>query len=252
MLKLVLPSGWLGLVLASLTAAYMSTISTHLNWGSSYVVNDFYKRFLRPEAPEKELVLVGRISTVIMMVIAGIIALKLSNALQGFQILLQIGAGTGLIFILRWFWWRVNAISELVAMTVSFIVAVSLQLGDFGLQGWQELLLGIGLTTVAWVGTAFLSKPAEMETLKAFCCKINPGGPGWKPVYAAIREEGLTVTGEAVNLPKGILSMVAGCALVYSALIATGYWLYGQSTPAAILTTISVSSLIVIQRLWKS
>ncbi len=251
MLQKVLPAGWLGLVLASLTAAYMSTISTHLNWGSSYVVNDFYKRFVKPDAPEKELVLVGRISTVLMMVVAGFIALQLTNALQAFQILMQIGAGTGLLFILRWFWWRVNAVSELVAMVVSFVVAVLFQTLETGLESWQQLIIGVGITTAAWVCTAFFTKPADGETLKSFCKKTNPGGAGWKPVYAEIESEGGVVEGDAVNLPRGILCMVLGCALVYSALFATGFWLYGQVVPALVLSVVAVVSGIVLFKLWK-
>ena len=119
-----LPKGLIGIVLASLIAAVMSTLSTHLNWGSSYVVNDFYSRFIKPEATDKELVAVGRISTVGLMVLAALLATVLSNALEAFNILLQIGAGTGLIFILRWFWWRINAYTEISAMIVSFIVAI--------------------------------------------------------------------------------------------------------------------------------
>jgi SSS family solute:Na+ symporter len=229
----------------------MSTISTHLNWGSSYVVNDCYKRFVKPDAPEKELVLVGRISTVVMMVVAGFIALQLTNALQAFQILMQIGAGTGLLFILRWFWWRINAICELVAMVVSFVVAVLFQFVDTGLESWQQLIIGVGITTAAWLITALVTKPADEETLKSFCKKTNPGGPGWKRVYAAIESEGGKLEGDAVNLPRGILCMVLGCALVYSALFATGFWLYGQTGPAAILTTVAVVSAIALFKLWE-
>lgn len=250
MLKKVLPPGWLGLVLASLTAAYMSTISTHLNWGSSYVVNDFYKRFIKPGASEKEQVHVGRVSTVVMMVVAGWIALQLTNALQAFQILLQIGAGTGLLFILRWFWWRVNAVSELVAMVVSFFVAVFFQVVDTGLESWQQLLGGVAVTTIAWVAAALLTKPADEQTLKRFCRKINPGGPGWKHIYAAIAAEGGAVEGDAVNLPRGILCMVLGCALVYSALFATGFWLYGQTVPAAVLGLVALGSAAGLWKLW--
>jgi SSS family solute:Na+ symporter len=250
MLQKVLPPGWFGLVLASLTAAYMSTISTHLNWGSSYVVNDFYKRFVKPDAPEKELVLVGRISTVLMMVVAGFMALQLTNALQAFQILMQIGAGTGLLFILRWFWWRINAISELVAMVVSFVVALVFQFVETGLETWQQLICGVGITTVSWITATLLTQPADEETLKSFCKKTNPGGPGWKRVYRAIESEGDPVEGDAVNLPRGILCMVLGCALVYSALFATGFWLYGQTMPAMILTSVSLVSAVTLFRLW--
>jgi Na+/proline symporter len=251
MLQKVLPAGWFGLVLASLTAAYMSTISTHLNWGSSYVVNDFYKRFVKPGAPEKELVLVGRISTVLMMVAAGFIALQLTNALQAFQILMQIGAGTGLLFILRWFWWRVNAISELVAMAVSFVVAVLFQTLETGLESWQQLIIGVGLTTIAWVCAAVFTKPADEETLKLFCKKTNPGGAGWKPVYAAIESEGGTVQGDAVNLPRGILCMVLGCAMVYSALFATGFWLYAETLSAVILSAVAFVSGTAVFKIWR-
>jgi Na+/proline symporter len=250
MLQKVLPAGWLGLVLASLTAAYMSTISTHLNWGSSYVVNDFYKRFAKPDASEKELVLVGRISTVLMMVVAGFIALQLTNALQAFQILMQIGAGTGLLFILRWFWWRINAISELVAMVVSFMVAVVFQMVDLGLESWQQLIIGVGLTTASWITASLLTKPADEETLKSFCRKTNPGGAGWTHIYNAIAAEGGKVEGDAVNLPRGILCMVLGCALVYSALFSTGFWLYGQVLPAVILTFAALVSAVALLKLW--
>lgn len=250
MLQKLLPAGWLGLVLASLTAAYMSTISTHLNWGSSYVVNDFYKRFIKPDASEKELVLVGRISTVVMMACAGFIALQLTNALQAFQILMQIGAGTGLLFILRWFWWRVNAVSELVAMVVSFLIAVGFQVIDNGLESWQQMVLGVGITTVAWIVTALVTKPTDEKTLKEFCQKTNPGGPGWKPVYQAIKSGNETVSGDTVNLPRSILCMVLGCTMVYTALFATGSWLYGQTLMAAVLTVVALGSCGLLFRLW--
>jgi len=142
-----LPHGLLGLVVASLIAAYMSTISTHLNWGSSYIVNDYYKRFIRPDATEKQLVRVGRISTLLLMVATCILATFLENSMQVFNLILQIGAGTGLIFILRWFWWRINAFSEITAMIVSFIVACYFNLihDKIGtpLENWEKLLLGI-------------------------------------------------------------------------------------------------------------
>ncbi len=250
MLQKVLPAGWLGLVLASLTAAYMSTISTHLNWGSSYVVNDFYKRFIKPDAPEKELVLVGRISTVLMMVVAGIIALQLTNALQAFQILMQIGAGTGLLFILRWFWWRINAISELVAMVVSFVIAVVFQMVDTGLENWQQLLIGVTITTVSWIVAALVTKPADEAILKAFCRKTNPGGKGWARIYAAIDAEGGAVQGDTVNIPRGVLCMVIGCMMVYTALFATGFWLYSQVVPALILSLIAMVSAVLLFKLW--
>lgn len=251
MLQKVLPAGWYGLVLASLIAAYVSTISTHLNWGSSYVVNDFYKRFVRPAATERELVSVGRLSTVLMMILAGWIALGLSNALQGFQILMQIGAGTGLLFILRWFWWRVNAVSELVAMIVSFLVALAFHFGSFNMASWQQLLSGVAITTCAWVVTALVSKPANAETLKAFCVKVNPGGPGWAPVYARIHEEGVPIHVDSVNIPRGILCMLTGCMMVYGALLGVGLGLYGQTLPALLLGLLTLVSTFILFKLWQ-
>lgn len=231
-----LPSGWLGLVLVSLMAAYMSTISTHLNWGSSYVVHDFYRRFVRPDAGPRELVFTGRVMTVVMMLLAGALALSLSNALQVFGIMLQIGAGTGLLFILRWFWWRINAYSEITAMVVSFIVALYFQIfhaslfPGFPLAEWVRLLLGVGITTVAWVAVTFLTAPVESKVLLQFYEKIHPGGPGWKPVLAEAARNNYKVQPdtEAINVPTGILHMVIGCAAVYSALFGTGFVLYGQ------------------------
>ena len=249
MLERVLPHGWLGLVVASLLAAYVSTISTHLNWGSSYIVHDFYSRFVRPGASESEQVLAGRVSTVIMMLVAGFFALQLSNALQGFQILLQVGAGTGLLFILRWFWWRINAISEVVAMVVSFVVAVWLQLGDFGLAVWQELLSGIGITTLCWVSTAFATSPADPETLKSFCRHINPGGPGWQHVYDELREDGTLPASEPVNIPRGIVCMMLGCLAVYSVLFSTGFWIYGEVVGGTVLAVTALAASAGIVRL---
>jgi Na+/proline symporter len=250
MLRKVLPAGWLGLVLASLTAAYMSTISTHLNWGSSYVVNDFYKRFIRPDSSEREQVLAGRICTVLMMVIAGLIALCLTNALQAFQILMQIGAGTGLLFILRWFWWRINAICELVAMVVSFVIAVFFQLVDSGMESWQQLLAGVGVTTVSWLATALLTKPADEQTLKAFCVRTNPGGAGWRRIYKVLEAEGLEVQGDAVNIPRGVLRIALGCSMVYAALFSMGFWLYDQPAPATVLSIIAAASAFALVKTW--
>ncbi len=246
MLQRVLPHGWLGLVIASLLAAFVSTISTHLNWGSSYIVHDFYRRFIRPVASERELVMVGRAAIVLMMLVAGLFALQLSNALQGFEIMLQIGAGTGLLFILRWFWWRINALSEVVAMVVSFVVAVTLNLGDFGLESWQELLVGVGISTICWVSAALLAPPADIETLKSFCQRINPGGPGWSAVYRQLAEAGITPADDAVNIPRGILCMLLGCTAVYSVLFATGFYLYGEALNALVLGSIAITAAIGI------
>ncbi|HUH12318.1 MAG TPA: sodium:solute symporter family protein [Longimicrobiales bacterium] len=253
-----LPAGALGLVLASLAAAYMSTISTHLNWGASYVVNDLWARFIDPDADEARLVRVGRITTVSLMVLAAALALWLQNALQAFQILLQIGAGTGLLFILRWFWWRINAYSELAAMVVSFVVALWLELVQprlypgLALSASLKLVLGVSITTIAWLAVTALTRPTEEGTLRGFYRLVRPGGPGWRRVVERARAEGepLPDTGDW-TVPQGILAMVAGTLSIYSALFATGYWLYGRPLGATLLSALSVAGAVYVVRAWK-
>ena len=252
-----LPAGLLGLVVASLVAAYMSTISSHLNWGSSYVVNDWYKRFYKPEATEKEMVTVGRWSTLFLMIFSAFFALQLESALDAFQILLKIGAGTGLIFILRWFWWRINAYSELTAMIVSFLLAVYLdlihtKLGFTEIAEAHKLLISVGLTTLAWVTVTFLTRPTEQGVLISFYKKIKPAAGGWKLVInKAIAANELTNAEVfAGKLPLQILGMVSGCFLVYSALFGTGYFIYGNISQGIMAFVVSGISAMVIFGLW--
>jgi len=251
-----LPAGLMGLVVASLVAAYMSTISTHLNWGASYVVHDVYHRFLRPDASERQLVVVGRLATALLMIGAGLISLWLSNALQAFQILLQIGAGTGLLFILRWFWWRVNAASELVAMIVSFLVAIYFQfihatVSDIPLADWQKLVIGVAVTTVAWIATALLTRPANEATLRDFYRKIRPAGPGWNPVRRRAASGGEPLPAPSSDLAAGLVCMILGSIAVYSALFSTGMALYGRGSAALLLGLVGVLSALAILPLWK-
>jgi Na+/proline symporter len=244
-----LPSGWLGLVVGSLAAAYMSTISTHLNWGASYLTHDFYRRFLRPDASDRDLVRIGRISTVVLMMATALLALQLQNALQAFQILLQIGAGTGLLFILRWFWWRINAWSEIAAMAVSFSVALFFTAVDSGLPAWQELLIGVTLTTVSWLTVTWTARPTDSATLRRFVAKVDPGGPGWSRVEAAMERPSDPARGWPVR--AGLLCMGLGSAAIYGALFATGNWLYGRTLPALACTVVTVASVIVLIRAWR-
>lgn len=258
-----LPHGLLGIVVASLAAAYMSTISTHLNWGSSYIVNDFYKRFARKQAPEKELVLVGRISTVFLMVLSGLFALMLQNALQAFKILLQIGAGTGLLFILRWFWWRINAASEIVAMVVSFLAAVYFELvhvriGFSPLEDWQKFTLGAAITTTAWLMATLLGKPTDKETLLKFYRLINPGGPGWKKFLERVEKEdgGLGLAGISLttkdkwDVPGSLLLVLLGCVTIYSALFSIGFWIYADYAAAGIGTVTAIVAGVGLFKSW--
>ncbi|MDC3178877.1 Na+:solute symporter [Flavobacteriales bacterium] len=231
----LLPSGLLGLVLASLVSAYMSTISTHLNWGSSYVVNDFYKSLIGKDASERKLVNVGRISVVFLMIISSLIALVLNNALQLFQIILMFGAGTGSIFILRWFWWRINAWSEIAAMICSGIVSVLFEFSPIGdlifnenfIEPYFKFPLVVLITTFVWVTVTFMTKPDDDETLIKFYEKTNPGGPGWKRIKNISKLRSKSEEKEWI-VPRGILCMILGCFAIYSALFSTGYFIYGE------------------------
>jgi SSS family solute:Na+ symporter len=250
-----LPTGLIGIVLASLIAAVMSTLSTHLNWGSSYVVNDFYLRFLKPTATDKELVMVGRISTVLLMVFAAVLALALSNALEAFNILLQIGAGTGLIFILRWFWWRINAYTEIFAMLISFIVAIFFEVINPKVgwilipenQAYLKLLYGVGITTVGWVLVTLFTKPENDEILLSFYRKVRPASFGWKKLLDRYPNE----KQEQGQLPMEIGLMLVGSIMVYSALFAVGFWIYGNAVPASIATIVAVIGGAIIIKSWK-
>lgn len=271
------PAGWMGLVVGSLAAAYISTISTHLNWGSSYIAHDVYRRFLKPGASERRVVLVGRLATVGLMVLAAMLALRLESALQAFGILLQIGAGTGLLFLLRWFWWRINAWTEIVAMIVSFGVASTFfvlhGIRDSRLEAlmaegisraaaegrlpalelWQELLIGVAVTTVAWLLAAFFTRPTEESTLRAFYRTTRPGGPGWRAIVAAARADGASLEGDGRpwEAPRGLLCMVTATITVYSALFATGLFFYGRLGPAMALVVIGVIGGSTTIRLWR-
>tara|TARA_B100001564_G_C20654759_1_gene678609 strand:- start:12 stop:1802 length:1791 start_codon:yes stop_codon:yes gene_type:complete len=254
----LLPSGLLGLLLASLAAAFMSTIASHLNWGSSYVVNDFYKRFLNPDATDRQMVRLGRITTVVLMIFSAGLALLLSNALQAFNILLQVGAGTGLIFILRWFWYRINVYSEITAMIVSFIVALYLQiihprLGFEVIPAEFQLIIGVTITTIIWVSVTFLTPAENKKTLQEFYRKIQPGGLGWKKVVEQAKKDGINIEGEkaAWDVPTGILCMVIGSVAIYSFLFSAGYFLYKDFKMAFSLLGISILALYFLNKTWR-
>jgi len=258
-----LPSGLLGLVLASLGAAYMSTISTHLNWGSSYIVNDVYKLEIQPNATEKQLVMVGRIATVLLMIASGFLALTLTSALQLFDIILMFGAGTGLIFILRWFWWRINAWSEISAMIVSGLLSILFNFGSLGttffggdgLEGifpsWAKFPLVVLLTSIVWIAVTFLTSPEKEETLDRFYKQTQPGGPGWKVQQEKAIAEG-QIKFQEWSVPSGILAMILGAILVYGCMFATGNWIYGNYTLASGLTLVVIVSGVLLFKVWKT
>jgi len=239
----LLPTGLLGLVAASLIAAFMSTMSTQLNLGASYLVNDFYQRFIKPDASEKHLVNVGRLFTVISIILGGGLGLFLTSAGQAFELLLMIGAGTGMIYILRWFWWRINAYTEIVAMVSSLCIAFYFNFINQSFPGWEKIVIGAILTTVVWVVATYFTPPDDEETLKNFVKKVNPGGPGWSRYSHGVSSEPWPV-------PNGILCMMLGCFAVYGVLLGVGQLIYGEPFGIALIGLAGVSAF-GLTRLWK-
>ena len=247
-----LPSGLLGLMVAGLLAAYVSTISTHLNWGTSYLVNDFYRRFMRPGEDEAHYVLTGRVTTALLMVAAAVFTLLLETARTSFDLLLSVGAGTGLLYLLRWFWWRINAWSEIAAMLSSFLLATVLfiaQRAGASIPSHVSLLLMVFATTVVWMATAFLTKPTDAATLRAFYRLARPAGPGWREVRAQCPD-----VRSPDNLSGAFAAWCAGIALVYGALFGAGHLLLGNTGAGVLASAIAVLGALVLvamlPRLW--
>lgn len=274
MLKTFLPAGLLGLVVASLIAAFMSTVASQINWGSSYLVNDVYGRLINRNATEKQKVLVGRIATVLLMVFAIMLALSLKNALQAFRYMLMIGAGTGLLYILRWFWWRINAYAEIAAMVAAFAFSVTfILIENFGItQLENDMILVIGietkmvywnmikfvsivaLTTITWIATSYIAKDTDNQVLRNFYRKIKPGGPGWKRVVNNAKAEGVEIVKEKDlkwDVPTGILCMILGAISVYCCLFTIGMILYMDYQSALIFFIIGGLSGIGLVKFWK-
>jgi SSS family solute:Na+ symporter len=228
-----LPVGWLGLMVAGLLAAYVSTLSTHLNWGTSYLVHDFYRRFVKRGAEERHYVMVGRLVTAGLMLCAALLTLVLQTAREAFDLMLSVGAGTGLLYLLRWFWWRVNAWSEVAAMAGSFLVAFGFFLArhvwGYDVPAYQSLVLTVASTTVIWVAVTFLTRPTARATLLEFYRLVRPAGPGWADIRA---ESGAAPSPD--SLPNALLGWVLGCVFVYSALFGAGSVLYGRTGPAVL------------------
>ena len=253
-----LPVGFVGLMIGGLIAANSSTILTHLNWGSSYLVHDFYRRFMKKDATEAHYVNVGRLSTVLLYVVAAVLSLYMTSAQQAFQVLLSIGAGTGLLYVARWFWWRVSAWCEVVAMVMSLVTAVGVPLAlpqaDFATTTlWQ-----VGLTTVAWLVTAYVGPQTDRATLISFCQKVKPAGPGWTDIRAEAGINDAEIAQEN-RVGSAFVGWIAGCALIWGSLFAIGNFLYASGDPqrltmAWILTAVTVVSgyvlLKVTQQMW--
>ncbi len=247
----LLPAGLLGLVAASLIAAFMSTISTQLNLGASYLVNDFYQRFINPQASQRQLVWAARLVTVLSAFLGLGLGLLLKDASQAFNLLLLLGAGTGLIYILRWFWWRINAMTEIVAMVVSLFIASYFTFAEHGLESWQTIVIGSLLTTIIWIVSAFLTQPTDDETLFNFYRKIRPGGNGWDVVIQKAQAKGVPLEKDAGQLPLEILCVLIGSITVYTALFATGNWIYGNTSLALTFSLVALGGGAFLFWAWK-
>ena len=249
-----LPSGLLGLLVTSLVAAYMSTMSTAVNWGSSVVVNDVYRRFIDPAVDQRRQVWVGRLATAGLMVASCGLALVLRDAVQMFELLLQFGAGTGLVMMLRWYWWRINAAAEIAAVVVSAAVAVAFfAWGTVAPESvpvaWVQLLGGVGVTTLAWLVTAFVTPPTDPAVLDRFYAKVRPTGPGWRAVAA----RGVATRDAQAGPRPGLAPLIATIAStlsIWAALFAAGNLLYGRVATSALLAAVAVAGAVVVRGCW--
>jgi len=242
-----LPPGFLGLMVAGLLAAYVSTLSTHLNWGTSYLVHDFYRRFWRRDAPERHYVAVGRLVTAVLMLCAALMTLVLETARQSFDLLLSVGAGTGLIYLLRWFWWRINAWSEVAAMGGSFLLATAFfAAGKSGhpVPPHVSLVATVAVTTAVWLAVTFATAPTDRERLLAFYRLARPAGPGWRGI-----REASDVGPSPDSLAQCLLGWVLGCVFVYAALFGAGSALYGRRGQTLLWLVLFASSGLALARL---
>ncbi|HKW09487.1 MAG TPA: sugar phosphate nucleotidyltransferase, partial [Gemmatimonadaceae bacterium] len=242
-----LPAGFLGIMIAGMRAAYESTLSTHLNWGTSYLVHDFYRQFVRTDADEKHYVLVGRITTGLLMLVAAGVTFVLDSARQSFNLLMSIGAGTGLIYLLRWFWWRINAWSEIAAMASSFVVSIGFFVAQklgVNIEATTVLLTTIAVTTVTWVAATYLTQPTDQATLERFFALVRPPGPGWRAVRERAR-----LAASPDSLADSLLGWVLGCTFIYAALFGSGAFLYRRWEQGTLWLVLFVASGVGLARL---
>jgi len=254
-----LPAGWVGLMLGGLVAANSSTILTHLNWGASYLVHDFYRRFVKRDASEKHYVMAGRLATILLFVCSSSLVFALDTAKDAFVLILQVGAGTGLLYLLRWYWWRITAWCEIVAMVGSFgisVVFLILHKNGVTIPSDQQLVITVAFTTLCWVIMAFAGPRTDEATLVGFYRKVSPIGPGWRHIrsIAGVSQAEAAEYARRDNIPLAFLGWSAGCAMIWSALFCVGNFLYGRiGLASALLGVFLVAGIFVIRvvnRLW--
>jgi len=253
-----LPIGFVGLMVGGLVAANSSTILTHLNWGASYLIHDFYRRFIKKDGSEKHYVAMGRLATIMLFFISSGVVFVLDSAKDAFDIILQVGAGTGLLYLLRWYWWRINAWCEVVAMISSFVVSVGfIVLGKEGIltmESAPKLIVTILITTVCWLIAAYLAPQTDRQTLIDFYKKVHPAGPGWEAIRKEAGVSKETAREHGDNIPMALLGWVSGCAMTWSALFTLGNFLYGRTDYGIGLLVVFIASSLtllgVVKRLW--
>jgi Na+/proline symporter len=248
----LLPTPWRGFMMAGFAAAYMSTIGTHLNWGASYLVNDFYKRFLKPNEQDKHYVNVGRVATVSLFLASIVVTYFLSSVEQAWKFLLAIGAGTGLVLILRWYWWRINAWSEISAMVASFIVSlIAMQVvpgrlapaGSPNVDAWV-MVITVVVSTVIWLTVTFLTQPEPAPVLDAFYKRVRPGGPGWATVSQRLGYGRESTPGGALAWTNWIAGIIA----VYATLFGIGKLIFGEWMTGGIMLVVAALAFAWIAR----
>ena len=245
-----LPIGFRGLLLASFAAAYMSTIATQMNWGASYIINDFYRRFVKKEASERHYVFASRVATLLIVLLSIVVTYYMNQITTGWELVLSLGAGTGLVYILRWYWWRVNAWSEVAAMASALVVSLGLrQFAIFDAAtpkgfAWS-IITTVGITTVVWLVATFVTSPEPMSKLISFYKRVRPAGSGWRPVATAAGLE--ERKGE---IGPNLLNWFLGILLVYSTLFAIGEFIFGTWASTLLLIALAViSGLIMVWNL---
>jgi len=247
----LLPTPWRGVMLAGFAAAYMSTIATQLNWGASYLVNDLYKRFLRTDASERHYVNVGRAATVLLFVLSIAVTWQLDSIARAWRFLIALGAGTGLVLILRWYWWRINAWSEISAMTASFITSlIALRVipgrypaGDLRADS-VVLLVTVAVSTVAWLVVTFATAPESPAVLERFYRRVRPGGPGWAAVSQRLGFGREPIPGGALQWTN----WVAGVIAVYTTLFGIGKLVFGDLVMGLTLLVVAAVAFAWIAR----